>query len=239
MEKPLYIAFLWHMHQPFYKDSLTGEISLPWVRLHAIKDYFNMADLLKDFPDIRQTFNVVPSLMDQLEDYTSGKLPDEKFLNISLKPAKDLTPEDKKFIVLNFFMANWDNMIAPLPRFYDLLIKRGRFISAAYADRVINNFKTQDYLDLQVLFNLAWFDPAHRNRDAVLKELVKKGSKFSEEDKTAVIQKQIELIKKVIPRPIITPYFRFYAIRIMPGRACLIARCRKKGSASRKTRNGT
>jgi alpha-amylase/alpha-mannosidase (GH57 family) len=199
MEKPLYIAFLWHMHQPFYKDPLTGEITLPWVRLHAVKDYFNMVDLLKGFPAIRQTFNVVPSLLDQLEDYTRDSLPNEKFLNLSIKPSKGLTPEDKKFILLNFFMANWDNMIAPFKRFNDLLEKRGRFISPAYADRAADNFKAQDYLDLQVLFNLCWFDPVYRNTDSALKELAKKGSRFSEEDKAVLMQKQIELIKKIIP----------------------------------------
>jgi len=199
MEKPLYIAFIWHMHQPFYKDPMTGEISMPWVRLHGVKDYLNMVDILKGFPGIRQTFNVVPSLIDQIEDYTHGKLPNEKFLNISLRPANDLTFEDKKFIILNFFMANWENMVFPLPRFYDLLLKRGKFMSPSFVDRVINNFKPQDFLDLQVLYNLCWFDPALRNTDPALKELVNKGSKFTEEDKALVIKKQIDIIKKIIP----------------------------------------
>lgn len=199
MEKPLYIAFLWHMHQPFYKDPLTAEISLPWVRLHGIKDYLNMVEILKGFPKIHQTFNLVPSLIDQIEDYALDKLPKEKFLDISLKPAKDLNNEEKKFIILNFFMANWENMITPLPRFYDLFLKRGRFVSPAYVDRVITNFKAQDYLDLQVLFNLSWFDPSFRNRDPILKELAKKGAKFTEEDKIALIKKQLEILKKIIP----------------------------------------
>lgn len=199
MERPLYIAFIWHMHQPFYKDPLTGSIPMPWVRLHGVKDYLNMAEQLKTFPKIRQTFNIVPSLIDQIEDYTLDKLPDEKFLNISLKPAKDLEAEEKRFIILNFFMANWGNMISPLPRFYDLLLKRGKFISPSLADRVVNNFKTQDYLDLQVLFNLSWFDPSLRNNDPALRGLVEKASRFTEEDKGLVIKKQVEALKRIIP----------------------------------------
>ncbi|MDD5449232.1 MAG: glycoside hydrolase family 57 protein [Candidatus Omnitrophica bacterium] len=199
MEKPLYIAFIWHMHQPYYKDPLSGEISMPWVRLHGVKDYLNMVELLRPFPNIRQTFNLVPSLIDQIEDYTSEGFPNERYLNISLKPAQELNDEDKKFILLNFFMANWANMIAPFSRFYDLLLKRGKFISPALADRVIKNFKPQDYLDIQVLFNLSWFDPYFRNNDPQLKELTAKAAKFSEEDKALVIKKQIEILKKVMP----------------------------------------
>ena len=187
------------MHQPFYKDPLTGEISMPWVRLHGVKDYLNMVEILKGFPSIRQTFNVVPSLLDQLEDYAAEKLPNENFLNVSLKPAKDLNFGEKKFIILNFFMANWENMVFPLPRFYDLLLKRGKFMSPSFVDRVINNFKPQDFLDLQVLYNLCWFDPASRNADPALKELVNKGSRFTEEDKALVIKKQIDIIRKIIP----------------------------------------
>ncbi|MCM8782004.1 MAG: glycoside hydrolase family 57 protein [Candidatus Omnitrophica bacterium] len=187
------------MHQPFYKDLLTGNISLPWSRLHGIKDYLNMVEILKAFPKIHQTFNLVPSLIDQIADYNSDTLPDETYLNLSLKPANSLTAEEKKFILLNFFMANWENMVAPLPRYYELLLKRGKSVSPAYLDRIINNFKPQDYLDLQVLFNLSWFDQVFRNDDTVLKELTKKGAKFTETDKHIVIKKQIELLKKIIP----------------------------------------
>ncbi|MBI4335852.1 MAG: glycoside hydrolase family 57, partial [Candidatus Omnitrophica bacterium] len=199
MDRPLYIAFVWHMHQPYYKDPLTGRISMPWVRLHGIKDYLNMLDILRGFPRIRQTFNVVPSLLDQIEDYTAGELPDEQFLKISLKPAKDLDYEEKKFMILNFFMANWENMIAPLPRFYELLLKRGKFFSPPLVDRVVDNFRPQDYLDLQVLYNLCWFDPVFRARDELLSQLVKKGSRFSEEDKALALKKQMEVMRKIIP----------------------------------------
>jgi len=199
MEKPLYIAFLWHMHQPYYKDPLTGEVSMPWVRLHGVKDYFNMVDILRAFPKIRQTFNVVPSLLDQIDDYVRETLPTERFLDLSLKPAKDLEYEEKKFILLNFFMANWDTMVIPIPRFRDLLLKRGKFVSPSLVDRIMKNFKTQDYLDIQLLFNLAWFDPYFRSTDPQLKAILQKGSKFTEEEKNTVITKQIEIIKKIAP----------------------------------------
>ena len=41
----VYLCFLWHMHQPFYKDLLTGEYRLPWTRMHALKDYYGMVKI--------------------------------------------------------------------------------------------------------------------------------------------------------------------------------------------------
>jgi len=122
--KPLNIAFLWHMHQPLYKDPFTGEYILPWVRLHAIKDYYDMAAILEDFPSIHQTFNIVPSLIEQINDYADGRASD-RFLAMTLKPSSDLTPEDKTFILKNFFLANWEYMIKPFHGYWDLLKKRG------------------------------------------------------------------------------------------------------------------
>ena len=68
----IYISFLWHMHQPFYKDLVTGEYKLPWTRLHALKDYFGMVRILEEFPKIHQTFNLVPSMMVQIEEYAAN-----------------------------------------------------------------------------------------------------------------------------------------------------------------------
>ncbi len=69
------LVFLWHMHQPYYKDLVTGQYRLPWVRLHALKDYYGMVKLLDEFPEVHQTFNLVPSLIAQIQDYVSGAGP--------------------------------------------------------------------------------------------------------------------------------------------------------------------
>ena len=65
------LVLLWHMHQPFYKDMINGEYRLPWVRLHALKDYYGMVKLLEEFPGVHQNFNLVPSLVAQIQDDTS------------------------------------------------------------------------------------------------------------------------------------------------------------------------
>jgi len=88
----LRLILLWHQHQPFYKDLVTGEYRLPWVRLHALKDYYGMVKLLDEFPNVHQNFNLVPSLITQIQDYVAGTAQDP-FLNVAAKPAKDLTAE--------------------------------------------------------------------------------------------------------------------------------------------------
>ena len=87
----LRLLLLWHMHQPFYKDLVSGEYRLPWVRLHALKDYYGMVKLLEEFPQVHQNFNIVPSLVAQIEDYNSGIFKDP-FWDVAAKPAVGAEP---------------------------------------------------------------------------------------------------------------------------------------------------
>src|ERR1700760_5088553 len=100
----IYLCFLWHMHQPFYKDLISGEYKLPWTRMHALKDYYGMARILEEFPAIRQTFNLVPSMIVQVEEYARGQARDP-FLQCALKPAERITAAKHALIVPTFFVA--------------------------------------------------------------------------------------------------------------------------------------
>jgi alpha-amylase/alpha-mannosidase (GH57 family) len=197
--RPLYLAFLWHMHQPFYKDPMTGLYRLPWVRLHGTKDYLDMVEILLDFPDIKQTFNLTPSLLEQIVDYVENNARD-RHLELTLKDASELDLEDKVFILENFFLANWDNMIKPFPRYHELLVRRGLHLIKGELMRVVKYFSTNDFLDLQVLFNLCWIDPLYRKKDPVLKSLVEKGRDYSEENKQLLISRQFSILKEILPR---------------------------------------
>src|SRR3569832_2175961 len=97
----MYVCFLWHMHQPFYKDLVSGEYKLPWTRMHALKDYYGMVKVLEEFPSVHQTFNLVPSLMVQMEDYVTDRASDG-FLRAAVKPAEQLTDEEMAFILQYF-----------------------------------------------------------------------------------------------------------------------------------------
>src|SRR5436309_12259780 len=95
------VALLWHMHQPYYEDLVTREHILPWVRLHALKDYYGMVALLREFPDVKMTFNLVPSLLVQLQAFAEDRARD-RYLELSLKRADTLDYRDIDFMIENF-----------------------------------------------------------------------------------------------------------------------------------------
>jgi alpha-amylase/alpha-mannosidase (GH57 family) len=195
--QPIYLAMVWHMHQPYYKDLVTGEYILPWVRLHGIKDYYEMVALLDDYPNFKSTYNLVPSLLLQIEDYVNNHAKD-KALKLSEKDPRELTDEERVYILKNFFMVNWEVMIKPYHRYHDLLLKRGRFSSTAELTRVAGHMTSQEMLDIQVWFNLVWFGFISRKQDPVVKELFAKGRNFTADDKAAVLGKQIEVLSRII-----------------------------------------
>ena len=186
------VAILWHMHQPFYQDLVTGEHILPWVRLHALKDYYGMVALAREFPEIKLTFNLVPSLLVQLEEFAADRARD-RTLELGLKPAAALTDEDKQFVLANFFHAQRARMVEPYPRYLELLRKRDQANGGA-----IRTFNEADFRDLQVWSKLAWVDPFFAD-DARVLALVAKGRAFSEEDKGALRAVELDILRSVIP----------------------------------------
>ena len=98
----LNLGFLWHQHQPYYKDLNSGKYLLPWVRLHAVKDYLDMVEILDNYPEIHQTFNMVPSLLEQIQDYAAGTALD-RHMELTLKSASDLSIEEKSEMLGLFF----------------------------------------------------------------------------------------------------------------------------------------
>src|SRR5437763_14002056 len=115
----LRVVVLWHQHQPYYKDLVTGEYRLPWVRLHALKDYYGMVKLLEEFPQVHQTFNLVPSLIAQIHDYAEGTALDP-FLRAAARSAANLTPDERRFALQYLFQANPERLIVRYPRYAGL-----------------------------------------------------------------------------------------------------------------------
>ncbi len=198
MKQPLQVTFLWHMHQPYYKNIETDKFILPWVRLHAVKDYYDMAAILDKYPKIKQNFNLVPSLLLQIEEYLSGTT--DIFMDMSLKPAEALSEEERIFVIFNFFMANWETMIFPYPRYSYLLKKRGENSHPDEIKKIHNLFTLDEIRDLQMWFNLTWIDPMFLEMYPELNRLKKKGENFTEEEKTYVINSHLEIMKLIIPK---------------------------------------
>jgi alpha-amylase/alpha-mannosidase (GH57 family) len=158
-----------------------------------------MVAILDNYPNVKVNINLVPSLLLQLEEYASGMAKD-KFLILTLKSAQKLNSEDKIFILKNFFMANFDNMIAPYPRYLQILNKRGREIPENEIKNKLEIFSTEEFRDLQVWFNLAWFDPYWKKNDDFIKFLHDKKENFTEEEKAKLIEKQLSICGKVIKK---------------------------------------
>jgi len=163
-------------------------MDMPWVRLHGLKDYLDMVQILEKYPKICQTFNLVPSLIEQIENYTNRTAKD-KFLELSYRSSSDLTPQEKEFILENFFMIDKERVISIHPRYYELYLKK----------QAKKEFSPQDYLDLQVWFNLAWTDPYFRDNIPELKDIARKARFFTEEEKRIVLDKQIEILEDILP----------------------------------------
>ena len=184
--RPIHLALVWHLHQPYYKDDLTGTYLLPWVRLRSSKDYRKMAALLAAYPRLRQTFNLVPSLLTQIDDHASGKLKD-LFGELSRKPAADLTAEERSFIL------KW-------------MREPGRFLrvqgSPRYAELASRGsteaFTVDDLRDLQVWYNLAWCDPVWVDHDPALSALKAKDRHFSERDKQVLFEAQMRAVGELV-----------------------------------------
>jgi alpha-amylase/alpha-mannosidase (GH57 family) len=191
----LRLIFLWHQHQPFYKDLVTGEYRLPWVRLHALKDYYGMVKLLDEFPNVHQNFNLVPSLITQIQDYVSGDAQDP-FLNVAARPAKELTRDERQFALQYLFQANPTNVIGRYPRYWEL---REKFREHGYdPEKAEKYFEPQQFTDLQVLSQIAWFDEFFLE-DKDVAALIKKERNYSLEDQNFVIARERELLAKVLP----------------------------------------
>lgn len=191
--KKLSIAFYWHMHQPVYQLSPTGDFLMPWVRLHAVKDYLDMALWAKKFDKLKLNFNFVPVLINAIINYGENEAHDIHS-RLTITPQDELTNEDKIFILNNFFDANYQTMILANPEYHRLyqIVQ-----SSGTEDTSI--FSNQEYADLMALFNLAWIDPSFKTSNSELKKLVKKGKNYTLEDRIAIIQIQRDIIKKIIP----------------------------------------
>ncbi|NLF06760.1 MAG: alpha-amylase/alpha-mannosidase [Pirellulaceae bacterium] len=190
------LAFFWHQHQPYYPDDVAGENPMPWVRLHGTKDYWGMAMLLKEAPEMHATINLVPSLLRQLAAYTDDGRADAH-LRVSRLPADGLNEEDMNYLLDNFFMVHPDQMIRPYPRYFELYKKRG--ISVDTAEKSRKRFSKKDVIDLQCWSNLAWIHPLAFEQDKELAEFREKGRGWTEKEKQWLLDRQMQLLREVVP----------------------------------------
>jgi alpha-amylase/alpha-mannosidase (GH57 family) len=207
--RPIYLAIVWHQHQPRYeRNPESGEYLEPWVRLHCAKDYYDMAAMVTEFEGIKYSINLTPVLLSQIEDILAGHEnggPTDRMLRLSAKPAQELTKEDKLFLLARFFDANWSHQIDPFPRYKELRDRRLGF-STEELTGSIELYSVQDFLDLQVWFNLAWLDPDFLEGPVELPSgtaidlsgIAEKAQGFTEAEKGTVLEAHIDIMRNVV-----------------------------------------
>ena len=191
------VVILWHMHQPYYVNPMTKRATMPWVRLHAAKGYLDMIDLVTAQPELRVNFNFSPVLIRQILELTSGEVTDE-WENLSRKPAVDLDEQDRRSLLENFFKINWDTLVRPIPRYAELLAKRGTQYTQSSIDAIARTFADDDFRDLQMLYNLQWTGFSAARRFPEILELRAKGRDFTEADKKVIFDIHHQILALVL-----------------------------------------
>lgn len=181
------------MHQPYYKDDFTGFYELPWTFLHSTKDYYEMPKYLDKFKNIKVVFNLVPSLLVQIEDYASKKAND-LLVTLLRKPLNMLNNDDRVKIVPQLFMVNVENMILPSPRYTELYNKFERLRDS----KDFTQFDDVEILDMEVHFLLAWTGTFIKE-EPFIKALVDKDKFYSEDDKQKLIEVLFDKVAAIIP----------------------------------------
>ncbi len=175
------VAILWHMHQPDYRDT-QGRFFMPWVFLHAIKDYYDMPWIVSRF-DVQVTFNLTPILIEQLQDYIDQGPSCDYFLDLLLRPCDQLEKEERSFVQKICKTAHYETMVRPIPRFAELYHK--------------SEYSEEELGDLEVCFLLAWCGNYLR-KDPKIAPLLKKRT-FSQEQKEALIQRLFDFLPTIVP----------------------------------------
>ncbi len=182
------LLFLWHLHQPIYKDYTTGAYAMPWVYLHATKDYAEMAHLVGRHERVRVTFNFTPCLLESLADYAEGKARDPLWESLEREPH-EWSYKERSALVPQLFNANVHRSILPQPRYRELFNAYQRGI----------DFTHEELGDLQVLFHLAWVGESFHREDQVVRALVEKGRDFTREDRIQLRTRLSDVIRSIRP----------------------------------------
>ena len=199
----LLINIYWHMHQPDYRDLITGEYILPWTYLHAIKDYSDMAHHLEANVKARVTFNFVPILLDQLEDYVaqfdSGNIKDPLLRMLGADDLGNLNTESCELIIESCFKSHHEKMLSPY-KAYQRLYQMCQVASQDSDDLNLQYFSAQYKADLLVWYHLAWMGESIKRGNRLVQSLISKGSHFNVKDRQALFKLVGEIIRNLIPR---------------------------------------
>ena len=212
MSKALNFVLCWHIHQPWYQEGIDGDYKLPWVYLHAIKDYEDMVAHLEAHPKMHVVVNFAPVLLEQLDDYAQqlkgwlddGKVMKDPMLNLlSGATAVPKAPDERYQLLCDCQRANAEKMIDPYPAFKNLL-KPFKFMfpdgECGVQDTVCMQYlNSQYFIDVLVWYHIAWLGHALKQTETS-EMLIKKAQLFDKKDRRALLELMYDCISSLIPR---------------------------------------
>jgi alpha-amylase/alpha-mannosidase (GH57 family) len=202
MSKPLDLVFLWHMHQPDYRDYSTGDFVLPWVYLHAMKDYSDMAYHLEQHPKVKAVVNFVPILLDQLEDYeqqfSSGQIRDPLLRLLVRENLNEISGSERQLVLESCFRSNLNKMVVPYPAYKRLFDMHN--VIAPNGQVALSYLSGQFMADLLTWYHLAWFGETVRRENDVLIQMMSKDENFTHADRKIIFDLIGKVISDIIPR---------------------------------------
>lgn len=219
----IYVAIIWHYHQPWYYSPDESNFTLPWVRMHSIGNYYKMAYILdKYYPEVKVTFTFSGSLLMQILDYVeNGKMDTREAL--SWKVVNGTVTKEDVYQMLRipggFFDINWARIVNRSPRYRELRdlaqklnseCLRVARTSEELIDCIVNGFTggnllNQTVIDLATLFNLLWIDPQVAREEypriygLMEKAYSEKYPTFTVDDLKSVLETHRCIMKKIIP----------------------------------------
>jgi alpha-amylase/alpha-mannosidase (GH57 family) len=198
------VVLLWHMHQPQYRDALTGQYVLPWTYLHAIKDYVDMAAHLEAAPAARAVVNFTPVLIEQLEEIAeriarhleSGTALPDPVLAL-LGPAQvPQAPAERLELLRACLRAQRKNMIERFAPYLELATLAESFATESHIGYASDQFMH----DLGVWYHLAWMGETVRRTDPLVAALTVQARDFTLSNRRELLALVGRLVASIIPR---------------------------------------
>jgi alpha-amylase/alpha-mannosidase (GH57 family) len=196
------LVLLWHMHQPDYRDHTTGEFQLPWVYLHALKDYTDMAWHLERHPGVHAVVNFAPVLLDQIDDYVdqfdSNRVRDPLLRLLARPDSTPLAPGDREFILDRCFQTNHERVVRPFAAYqalFDIFTEVTRHGPEGHA------YLSDQYLrDLLTWYHLGWTGESLRREASLVARLIAKAARFTYADRRALFELIGATLRGIVPR---------------------------------------
>jgi len=204
MTQRLPVVLMWHMHQPQYRDALTGEYVLPWTYLHALKDYSDMAAHLEQNPAARAVVNFTPVLIEQLQEYAqrvsnhlrTGAPVRDPVLATLAESALPTGAEPRLELLKALLRAHRVHMIERFEGFAEI----ARLAESLATPERIGWASDQMLWDLAVWYHLAWLGETVRSGDTRAQDLMRQGRGYAPTQRRKLLGLVAEVLEGIVPR---------------------------------------